>query len=605
MKIKNYFLMLALGLCLSFSMTACSDDDDEVTPTESTTDDTDDTDDTEDTTEDDTTTDEESTGLAAAVAGTYSGYVDVMFTYVSNPYAYPEETLTITEADDTTVDIAYENSTWGTYAVSGATVTDNGDGTYTIEGTGTATMAGHSSTSEYDADFTATIAEGESEFGFTMAVMGTTYVNFHEGDAPASYYILSETYKRSFTGYTEMEFAYVTNPLGAASQTINVVLNTEDYSVVDVTYESDYGTFTVSAATATDNGDGTYTLDMVEVGNLALDMNMSGHAISGDYEISSFTATISDDGSTFIFGMDFMGGTTATFYEGDSPAAYIAQGDYEGALAISAYGVNVGSVAETVTIEATGHEEATVTLPAFDISVAAMGMTMSLGDMDITGVAVSTSDSETCSLSASNVSFSTTLNGEATTVTATISGSVTNGEEQSGEIEFTFTLGSMTISATFTVGATVEDDTDTDTDTDTETGTAGGATDIAGTYTGTIGLYYSSMSVGSADSQTLIIEATSDETATITLSAFSIYVSMLGGDFALSDIVLEGVSVSTLSDGSYYVYATDMEVPVTFDETDTTVTGSLSGTISSDKSSVDLTFELDFGGMAFTATFTI
>ena len=589
---------MAIGFGLTFGLTACSDDDDDIVDSSSSTDTSDD-----DDTSDDTDAEETTTGYAAAVAGTYTGYVDVMFSYVSSPYAYPEETLTITAADDTTVDVAYENSTWGTYAVSGATVTDNGDGTYSIEGTGTATMAGHSSTSEYDADFTATIAEGESEFGFTMAVMGTTYVNFHEGDAPASYYLLSENYELSFTGYTEMEFMYVTTPLGAATQTIEVALNTEDYSVVDITYDSDWGTFSISAATVTDNGDDTYTLDMVDVGNLALDMNMSGHAISGDYEITSFTATISDDGSTFIYGMDFMGGTTATFYEGDSPVAYIAQGDYDGALEISAYGVIVGTVAETVTIEATGHEEATITLPAFDISVAAMGMTMSLGDMEIEGVTVSSSDSETCDLYASNVSFSTTLNGTTTTVTATIEGSVTNGEEQSGEIDFSFTLGSMTISATFTVGATVEDDTDTDTD--TETGTAGGATEIAGTYTGAIGLYYSNMSVGSADSQTLIIEATSDETATITLSAFSIYVSMLGGDFALSDIVLEGVSVSTLSDGSYYVYATDMEVPVTFDESDTTVTGSLSGTISSDKSSVDLTFELDFGGMAFTATFTI
>ena len=588
MKIKNYFLLLALGLCLSFSMTACSDDDDEVT--------------TED--EQEQTDPEETTSVTSEVAGTYSGYVDVLFSYITNPYAYPEETLTITAADDTTVDVAYENETWGTYAISGATVTDNGDGTYSIEGTGTATMDNHQGgTNEYDADFTATIADGSSELVFSVPdVMTGTTVSFHEGDAPASYYAYG-----SYEGYTELESALVS--LGAASQTVEVALNADDYSVVDITYESDYGTVTVSAATATDNGDGTYTLDMVEVGNFAINMSMNGYTINDDYEITSFTATISDDGSTFVFGMDFMSGTTVTFYEGDSPAAYIAQGDYEGALELSVSGASVGTVAETVTVSATGHEEATVSLSAFDITVAVMSMSISLGDMDIEGVAVSTDDNETCTFSASGVEFTVDYNGSEIGATADVSGSVTNGDEQSGEIEFTFTLGSMPfpITATFTVGATVEDDTDTDTD--TETGTAGGATEIEGDYTGTLtlttGADDGAATLGQIENQALTITATDETTAEITLSAFSIEFGDYG-TFALDDIVVSDVTISTEDNETYTFYAEGISVPVTFSGMSMTVSGTLSGTIvKGDTTSGNLVFVLTVYGMEVTATFVI
>ena len=585
MKFKNFIWIMAIGFGLTFGLTACSDDDDDIVDSSSSTDTSDD---------DDTDAEETTTGYAAAVAGTYSGYVDVMFSYITNPYAYPEETLTITAADDTTVDVAYENELWGTYAISGATVSDNGDGTYSIEGTGTATMAGHSSTSEYDATFTATVSEeGESEFAFEMAVMGTTYVNFHEGDAPASYYAYGD-----YEGYTEVLFSYITTPMGYGNETVSVAINADDYSLVDISYENDtWGTYTVTGATATDNGDGTYSIEGTGTATI------SYHGSSASEYDCTVTATISEGSSTVEFSMTFMGGTTVSFYEGDSPAAYIAQGDYEGALALSVSGMDVGTVSETVTIEATGQEEASITLTGFDITVAAMSMSISLGDMEITGVAVSTDDNETCTLSASGVSFTVDYNGSEIEATADVSGSVINGDEQSGEVTFTFTLGSMPlpITATFTVGATVEDD--------TETGTPGGASAIAGSYTGTLGLAYSGYTVSTVSDQSLTISAdeddTTDATATVVLDAFNIDVEMLGGSFAVSAITIEGVSVSTLSDGTYSVSASDISVPVTFDENDTTVTGSLSGTISSDKSSLDLTFELDFGGMAFTATFTI
>ena len=590
MKIKNYFLLLALGLCLSFSMTACSDDDDEIETKE----------------EQEQTDPEETTDVTSEVAGTYSGYADVMFSYITNPYAYPEETLTITAADDTTVDVAYENELWGTYAISGATVSDNGDGTYTIEGSGTATISYHGSTAtDYECTVTATIADGSSELVFSVPdVMQGTTVSFHEGDAPASYYAYG-----SYEGYTELESALVS--LGAASQTVEVALNADDYSVVDITYESDYGTITVSAATATDNGDGTYTLDMVEVGNFAINMSMNGYTINDDYEITSFTATISDDGSTFVFGMDFMSGTTVTFYEGDSPAAYIAQGDYEGALALSVSGMDVGTVSETVTIEATGQEEASITLTGFDITVAVMSMSISLGDMEIEGVTVTSDDNETCTFSASGVEFTVDYNGSEIDATADVSGSVTNGDEQSGEITFTFTLGSMpmAITATFTVGATVEDDTDTDTDTDTETGTAGGATEIAGDYTGTLtlttGADDGAATLGQIENQALTITATDETTAEITLSAFSIEFGDYG-TFALDDIVVSDVTISTEDNETYTFYAEGISVPVTFSEMSMTVSGTLSGTIvKGDTTSGNLVFVLTVYGMEVTATFVI
>ena len=373
--LTSMLVVVALSTCF----VSCSDDDDD---------------------------DATSTTVAGAVAGTYSVYASVDFTYISTPYYYNNQTVTITEASETTVNVSYSNDTWGDYAVSGATVTKSSDGSYTLAGTGTATIAYHgNSATEYDCTFAGTIASDKTitELTFTMSFMGTTTLTLYDGDCPSAYLISG-----SKSGYTEVVFAYASMFYTDEDLTITSVSET----TVDISYSNDtWGEYVAEDVTVTSAGDGTYTISGEGTATIAY------HTSTASEYSFTVTGTADSDGTIteIAFYLEFMGGTTISFFEADAPAAYLLDGDYTGTLsAVFAYG-SLSYEDESLTISASVGSE------TVDITYS----NDTWGDYSFTGVEIGTDEDGNYTLSATGTATIAYHSSDATdyecTLTATIS----------------------------------------------------------------------------------------------------------------------------------------------------------------------------------------
>lgn len=238
---------------------------------------------------------------ASSVAGSYKVYTEVMFAYISSPMGYAYDTVTISDNEDGTVDVAYSNDTWGDYSVAGATVTANEDGSYSIAGEGTASISSHGSTaSEYSCELSATVADGVlSSCVFSMSFMGGTTVTCVEGSAPA--YAIAADYACN----SSVVFAY--DALSYENDTISIAYTSA--TTVDITYtNSTWGEFVVSDVEVTVDEDGSYAM----TGEGTISMSMDGTNYS-DYAFD-FAASMAEDLSdyTFTFTLEIMGTTTVT-----------------------------------------------------------------------------------------------------------------------------------------------------------------------------------------------------------------------------------------------------------------------------------------------------
>lgn len=273
MKLMRNFLSMLVAVAISASFVSCSDDDDDVI-----------------------------TSASTAVAGIKSGYTEVVFAYAS--MFYTEQSLTITPSTETTIDVDYSNDTWGDYVAEDVTVTANSDGSYTLKGSGTATIAYHTSTaSEYTFELTGT-AESDgtiTEIAFYMEFMGGTTVSFIEADAPAAYVIDGD-----YSGDLDAVFAYGSYSYEDETVTVSGSVGSE---TVEITYSNDtWGDYSFTDVEVVVDDDGNYTLSASGTATIAYHGNDAT-----DYECT-LTATISSDKSTysFAFYMEFMGGTTLT-----------------------------------------------------------------------------------------------------------------------------------------------------------------------------------------------------------------------------------------------------------------------------------------------------
>lgn len=275
--IKFYHALLAMAaIALSMSFTSCDDDDDD---------------------------DDNSNSLAVAdyVVGSHTVYTEVMFTYISTPYTFVDETVTITKTSDNTVDVAYSNDTWGDWTVSDATVTASSTG-FTIEGTGTASVASHSGgTSEYDCTLTATLASDGTitELVFSAAFMGTTTVTCYEAEAPATYVVANDyTGTLAMTVYGtdagEVEDLAV-NVAAENEETVAITIATFDLTVEAMNVSMTIGEIEIPGVAVTENEDGTYTLanDSFEVEGV--EYSETTITVSGSLE-----GTIDADGNASI-----------------------------------------------------------------------------------------------------------------------------------------------------------------------------------------------------------------------------------------------------------------------------------------------------------------
>lgn len=224
--------------------------------------------------------------LAAEVAGTYSGWSKAEFQYSPTPMASDAQTITVTEETDETVSVNYTSDTWGTFTITGVTVTES-NGTYTLSGSGTTVMGmSAGSQSEYECTLTATVS-GTSDFSFVFevpAVMGGLTITVSPGEVPYGL-LISGTY----TGVMNMSvMGSAMDPVNDATVSLDAtgekpVLTISSFGMGSMVIEN----LTVEV-TVTEAEDGSYTLAAGDFSAAAGEINVTG----------SLAGTVSADGNS-------------------------------------------------------------------------------------------------------------------------------------------------------------------------------------------------------------------------------------------------------------------------------------------------------------------
>lgn len=260
--------------------------------------------------DDDTTT--SSSTLASNVTGTYSGYtIGSCDDYTD--WVCIDESITVSSASETTVDVSYESDKWGTFTIEDAIVSEC-DSSYVISGSGTAEIVIDTDTCTYAVSVDAVIdSDGEVTswiFNAPSSLWGYLTIEFVEGDATVSS-IVAATYK----GYTQAATPHFTN-LITADETVTVSVSTE--TTVNISYESDtWGTFTIEDATVTLNDtDGLYYINGSGTAEMDTDM------VSGTYDVNVEAVVDSDKNiKSWMFGLpSVMQSLIINFIEGEAPA---------------------------------------------------------------------------------------------------------------------------------------------------------------------------------------------------------------------------------------------------------------------------------------------
>ena len=401
MKIKNYLVMVLVALCAI----ACSDNDDEIS-------------------------------VSTGVTGSYDGYVIASCAYFQNS-ASDGQTVVITASGTAgdRVNISYVSDTWGTFTFTDAAVTLNG-GVYTIAGSGTTEMGHAGNISTYDCTVEATLDSNKAITSLVFSiptVMGGTTVTFVQGDMPVAYVVAG-----SYSGYALASCAYFKD-MSADGQTVTIAAGTAG-DKVNISYVSDtWGTFTFTDAAVTLNG-GVYTI----AGSGTTQM---GHAGSTSTYDCTVAATLDSDKAitSLVFSVpSVMGGMTVTFIQGDMPVALAIAGSYSGTLDLTVAGNPAGSIdSEKVTVAAAEDGTVTMTLAGFSVG------TMALGDVTVTGVAVTAEDNGTYTLSG-EVNAQVAMGESTINVTGTVEGTITSAGV--ANLTFVLTPGAMPmpITAVFT-----------------------------------------------------------------------------------------------------------------------------------------------------------
>ncbi len=239
---------------------------------------------------------EPETVLSEAVAGTYTGYSTAEFQYSSTPMVSQNQSLKVTAEEGGTVSVSYTSDTWGTFSLTGVTVTES-NGSYSLSGSGKTVMGmSADSQSEYDCTLSATVKSTEDfTFAFDVpAVMGGLKITLLPGNPPVEL-LVNGTYTGTLTmsvmgsAMDPMEDAEVTLAVDGSTASLTLPAMgmgtmTMDSITVDVLFEeAEDGSFTLSA----DNID----------------------AVSGELSITgSLTGTVSADGSTMTINAEITPG---------------------------------------------------------------------------------------------------------------------------------------------------------------------------------------------------------------------------------------------------------------------------------------------------------
>ena len=558
MKVLKFLSMMAIALC----MVACSDDDDdEAYVVEST--------------------------PAEEIESTYTGYSYTSFAY-GDILVESGESVAVTANTDGTVDVVLTSTTWGTWTVPGATVTETSSG-YTIEGTGTADVSMSSSLavaaetrSSYDCTLTATISAdlSEAEFVFYASFMGGTTITVGTTAVADYMYLVG-----SYSGWTSATFAYSSSAIVTEDETVEVEYDSTS-AAYTVTYTSDtWGTWTIDEVTLTTSDDG-YSLTGSGVAEMA-----SHSGGTNSYDCTLDEAYISTDGETATFTLtaaSVMGGTTIVFTLGDAPATAIIAGSHSGYTTVGC--------AYFTYYSGYYYDDQTVTITADDgdetVSISYTHDTW--GEAAFSGVTVTTNDDGSYTLSGDGVIAMESHSGSTTSYDATVSGTVTSDG----------VVSELYIYASGVMGGTTISFYEAD---------YPAAFAVAGSYTGDLATSVSSIDCGTVEDLALTVTPT-DETnglVTMTIGAFDMTISAMSMSMSIGEIAIEGVSVTTEDNETFTVSASSITVEgVSYTSSGTTTTidvvASIDGTILSD-GSASITFSLTFGSMpmAVTCVYTV
>lgn len=244
----------------------------------------------------------------------------------------------------------------------------------------------------------------------------------------------------TYNGYTVANSAYFQN-MAAVGQSVTITAASENK--VNISYTGGaWGEFAITDADVTLSGE-TYAIS-------GSGKTVMGHAGSSSEYDCTVKATLRSDKTidSFLFSVpSVMGGLTIDLREGDAPAALMIAGTYTGTLDLSVGGNASGSVEEeTVTIAYVEEDgTAAMTLKGFQ------AMESEMGDIEITGVNVTTTDYSTYTVSG-EVNAQTSFGAGNITVTGSVSGTIIDG---AASITFKLKPGAMPmeITAAFTTNA--------------------------------------------------------------------------------------------------------------------------------------------------------
>nr|WP_106633333.1 calycin-like domain-containing protein [Alistipes sp. Marseille-P5061] len=241
-------------------------------------------------------------------AGRYNGYTLASCNYFQNMIS-ADETVVLTKNTDGTASVSFTSATWGTFTITDAQATVNGD-LCTLSGSGQTQMGMGGSTSAYDCTFTAEIkSQTDARMEFSIpAVMGGMTLTFQTGEAPADL-LLAGTYE----GYTDADCAMFQDRYTDGE---SVKLTANGDGTLKVVFESaSWGTFTVESATATKEGE-----EYVFTGSGSVAMGMGDSTSNYDFTLSGRTNAAKDDFSIAFNVPAVMGGLTITLLPGTAPA---------------------------------------------------------------------------------------------------------------------------------------------------------------------------------------------------------------------------------------------------------------------------------------------
>lgn len=241
-------------------------------------------------------------------AGRYNGYTLASCNYFQNMIS-ADETVVLTKNTDGTASVSFTSATWGTFTITDAQATVNGD-LCTLSGSGQTQMGMGGSTSAYDCTFTAEIkSQTDARMEFSIpAVMGGMTLTFQTGEAPADL-LLAGTYE----GYTDADCAMFQDRY-TDGESVKLTAN-GDGSVKVVFESASWGTFTVESATVTREG-GEYLF----TGSGSVAMGMGESTSNYDFTLSGRTNAAKDDFSIAFNVPAVMGGLTITLLPGTAPA---------------------------------------------------------------------------------------------------------------------------------------------------------------------------------------------------------------------------------------------------------------------------------------------